>query len=501
MALQRARGKGFLTTLIKTPANRDCKRRKGFGVQGTILILDGVATNRIMLKVQLSAAYYHVVQADRLAGIADIVARTRPDLILMASVLPDGGLDDLFRMRRNNEELAAIPLVVVTPQNDRAARLGALSAGADDALSQPMDDMLLQARIRRLIRARNQAEELGPGDSVARVQGMAEPATEFVGPASVALLTAQRATGAIWRARLKPHFPHPLHCLGTADMHRMITDGLIPDAIVIGVSRAPGDPDLRLIADLRARNTTRHAAIIAVNEGNDRSIAAEALDLGADDVLQDGFHAQELALRLSLHLRRKRRSDRLRDRLRDGLRAAVRDPMTGLYNRRHALPHLARVAHQAAGSGRGFAVMLADLDHFKTINDRYGHPAGDAVLTETARRLRAEMRPGDMLARVGGEEFLIVLEDTDRPGATRMAELLCRRIDTTPFRVEGCGAPIHVTLSIGVVVGPAPAAPDDCTRDSDCDGVTRYLIGQADRALYESKGAGRNKVTLIGAAA
>ncbi len=466
-------------------------------MQGTILILDGVATNRIMLKVQLSAAYYHVVQADRLEGLPAIVARARPDLIVTAANLPDGTAEDLCRLRRHDETLAAVPLVVVTPQNDRAARLRALAAGADDVLGQPLDDLLLQARIRRLIRARNLTEELRAGDGVARVSGLAEPAAAYLAPARVALLTRERPTGALWRARLEPHFPHQLCCLGAGDMHRRLSAGFAPDAIVIAVKRSPGDPDLRLLADLRARGATRTAAIIAVSEDNDPAIAAEALDLGADDVLHDGFCAQELALRLNQQLQRKRRSDLMRDSLRDGLRAALRDPMTGLYNRRYALPHLARVARAAARTGRGFAVMLADLDHFKQVNDRYGHPVGDAVLTETAHRLHAQLRPGDMLARVGGEEFLIVLEDVDQATAIRAARLLCQQIECAPFHVEGCDTPIHLTVSIGVVVGPAPEPGDE----TDADAAGRYLIGRADRALYESKGAGRNQVTLVGAAA
>lgn len=464
-------------------------------MQGTILILDGVATNRIMLKVQLSAAYYHVIQADRLAGIDDIIRRSQPDLILAASRLPDGTAGDLAARLARSDAMAAIPLVVVTPQNDRAGRLAALAAGADDSVSQPLDDVMLRARIRRLIRVRNQTEELRPRDGMTRALGLAEPMAGFAGAARIALMTRNRANGALWRRRLAAHVSHPIRCLADGDIHREISEGFVPDAIVISLSRAAGDPDLRLLADLRTRNATRHAAILAVAETGDHDLAAQALDLGADDVLQDGFCAEELALRLARQLQIKHRSDRMRDTLRDGLRAAVRDPLTGLYNRRYALPHLARVARNAAETGRGFAVMLADLDHFKRINDRYGHPVGDAVLTETARRLRSLMRPGDMLARVGGEEFLIVLEDIDSRCASQAAERLCRQIDGRPLTPEGCDSAIAVTVSIGVVVGPV--AEDETHPDSE----SNRLIHQADRALYEAKDAGRNQITLVTPAA
>jgi two-component system, cell cycle response regulator len=214
-------------------------------------------------------------------------------------------------------------------------------------------------------------------------------------------------------------------------------------------------------------------------------------------VMQDGFCPQELALRLNAQLRRKARTDRLRNNVRDGLRAAVLDPMTGLYNRRYAMPQLSKIARQSAQTGRGFAVMLADLDHFKRINDTYGHPVGDSVLTETARRLGSQLGPADMLARVGGEEFMIVVPDTDHSAAFLAADRLCRRINSQPFRAPGLQEPVHVTISIGVVI----AAPRSSGRTFSGDRSAQTLIGQADRALYEAKDSGRNQVTLIRAAA
>lgn len=466
-------------------------------MQGTILILDGVATSRIMLKVQLSAAYYHVVQADRLDGVTDVIHRTRPDLILAAATLPDGTAADLHKILAADETLQAIPFVVVAPQNDKAARLRALSVGADDVLSQPLDDMMLQARIRRLIRARNQTEELRPKDGLAPTLGLAEPMAVFSHAAQVAIITRDRVHGTKWRSRLAPLIRHDLRSLGMEEMHHLIADEFSPDAIVIGLSRTSGDSDLRVLADLRARSATRHAAIIAVTDDDDPQFAADALDLGADDVLRYGLCSEELSLRLDTQLRRKQRWDQMRNTLQDGMRAALRDPMTGLYNRRYALPHLAKVVRHATESGRGFAVMLADLDHFKRINDQFGHPVGDAVLKEAAQRLRDQMRPGDMLARIGGEEFLIVLEDIDPPAATLAAQHLCQKINATPVFAEGCNSPIHLTVSIGVVVGPSAQG----TAVQSVDNTTKFLIGQADRALYEAKDSGRNQINLISTAA
>ncbi|MCB1312866.1 MAG: diguanylate cyclase [Sedimentitalea sp.] len=464
-------------------------------MQGTILIIDGVATNRIMLKVQLSAAYYHVVQADRLDGLVPLIRRVQPDLVLTAMNLPDGDARAVKRALQGDEALARIPVIAITPQNDQAARLSALAAGIDDVLSNPLDDMILQARIRSQLRARNSAEDLRLRDSTTRALGFAEPVESFVLPAEVALVTRDAVTGAVWRNRLKGHIRHRLQTHQMGDIHLLMTDP-VPDAIVVELTRQPNDAGLRLLADLHARSATRHAAIIAVAEGCDPTLVADALDRGAHDVMQSGFNAEELSLRLSAQLRRKARSDRLRDTVRDGLAAAVIDPMTGLYNRRYALPKLAEIARAAAETGHGFAVMLADLDHFKQINDRFGHPAGDAVLMETARRLRSQLRPMDVIARVGGEEFLIVMPNIDQADATLAADRLCRQINGLPFHLPDLDISVQVTTSIGVVLGPSAAhagrAPED---------LAATLFAQADRALYEAKDRGRNRFTMKQSAA
>ena len=233
------------------------------------------------------------------------------------------------------------------------------------------------------------------------------------------------------------------------------------------------------------------AAVSAVMAGTAGGPAADALDRGAHDVVTGGLDGAELALRLDAQLRRKARSDRLRASVRKGLKAALRDPMTGLYNRRHALPHLAQLLRRAGDTGRPLAVMMADLDHFKSVNDRYGHLAGDAVLVETAARLQRLLRPVDMIARLGGEEFLIAMPEAGTAAASAAARRLCRQINRNPVCLPGFGEPIRMTVSIGVAV--TPPAPAEVTAGD--------LIGQADQALYRAKHAGRNLVRLIRSAA
>lgn len=483
--------KGFVNVSHKDFEIKLKQLWEGNFVQGTILIIDGMATNRIMLKVQLSAAYYRVVQAEGMQNIVSVVKRCQPDLILVAMSLPDGDAITLYRTLQQQELIAHVPVIAVAAQNDRAALLMALAAGIDDVLLQPVDDLILQARIRSLIRSRSSAEDLRLRDGASKALGFAEPMASFVVPARVAIVTREVATATRWRTQLHSRTPHQLHTHQIGNIRSLMTNP-VADAFVIEVASMTDQAGLRLTADLHARIATRNAPVIAVTDPPNAARAADALDRGAHDVMPNGFCADELALRLSAQLRQKASSDRLRASVRDGLRAAILDPMTGLYNRRYALPYLNKVARDAQHSKCGFAVMLADLDHFKQINDRFGHPTGDAVLTETARRLRSQLRPQDMIARMGGEEFMIVMPNIEREDAICLADKLCRQINSRPFQGTGTVCAIDLTISIGVLMAQASGNPDPIS--DDC---ATTLISKADRALYEAKDSGRNQVTLI----
>lgn len=170
--------------------------------------------------------------------------------------------------------------------------------------------------------------------------------------------------------------------------------------------------------------------------------------------------------------------------MQNGLRAAVTDPLTGIYNRRYAIPHMKRTLESCASKGRKFAVLLADLDHFKTVNDVYGHPFGDKVLVEVSQKLANNLRAADMIARLGGEEFIITIPDTNEEQAKKTAQRLVGCIESLAVTLPN-GRIVPVTISIGIAL----AAPDGGQTSQD-------LIDIADTALYEAKAKGRNCAVL-----
>ena len=164
---------------------------------------------------------------------------------------------------------------------------------------------------------------------------------------------------------------------------------------------------------------------------------------------------------------------------------ANRDPLTGLYNRRYLDETLGRELAQARRSGNNLSLLLLDIDHFKRINDNFGHPAGDAVLHHSGTLLQALSRQSDLVCRYGGEEFLLLLPGTGPAGAREQAEKIRRSMESRPVAFEDRW--IDVRASIGV----ATVNPDIDTPET--------LIGRADRALYAAKKAGRNQVMVDGA--
>lgn len=458
---------------------------------GRILIADDVATNRIVLKVKLMAACYEVLQA---TGGADALERARadaPDLILLDQRMPD--LDGIAVCKRLKEdpETALIPVIIITAHNDNASKIAALRAGADDFLTKPLDDLTLLARVRSLLRARDTVEELRLRDSTSRELGFAEPASDFTPPATVAMIAALPVTAMAWKTGLGKSTHDTIVVVPKEQALAHVATAAVPDVFVIACDLAKPDEGLRLMSELRSRPDTRHSAILMVVPKGATSKSATALDLGANDLMFEGFDPEEMALRVKTQIRRKHQADRLRETMRDGLRMAVIDPLTNLYNRRYAMPHLARIAERAKTTRRAYAVMVLDIDHFKSVNDTYGHVAGDAALREVANRIKDNLRGMDMVARIGGEEFLVAMPDTQLDEARMAAERLCRVIDGTPIDLGANKGTVQVSLSIGVAMGG----------QTEHTHTVEQLIESADKALFTSKSDGRNQVTFSRTAA
>lgn len=460
---------------------------------GRILIIDSVVNNRIMLRVKMLAAQFTVATCADCTSADRLIAAHRPDLILLNMGDPAAGALAFCAALRADPARRDIAIIALGLPDTARARLAALDAGADDAMARPVNDTLLLARIRSLLRARAIGDDLAPHDRADIPLGFGEAQAVFSRAGAIALIGPMDAQISRVARRLNPRLDQPVQWCDAAQVLRADSGAGVPDLVIIAACDRRSQADMmHLISDLHARLDTRLAAIMALVPAQETDLAALALDLGADDVVFTSASAAEISQRARRLVARKHHHDRLRRHLRDGLHAAMIDPLTGAFNRRyldHHLPHLAAQSHHA---GRALAVMMVDIDHFKAINDHYGHAAGDRVLAALAARLRAQLRAVDLLARIGGEEFLIAMPSATGSQAKAAADRIRRVISQTPFDLGEAFAPAQITVSVGLALATHKgAAGQDLAQICD----------RADAALYRAKTAGRDRVMVQSTAA
>ncbi|MDB6452389.1 diguanylate cyclase [Falsirhodobacter sp. 20TX0035] len=426
-----------------------------------VLVIDVSHANRTTLKRRLATGCYTTSFAASAEEALIDARQTRPDVVLID--MPDAValLQHLCRDLR----LRDVPLLVLSDEQDR---LPLIRAGATDVLTRPVDESVLLARLRAMLRQRAQNEEHTS-------TGLAEEGAGFEMPASVAFIADRTDGTARLRTDLVPYMSDRLLRLTREEA---LTGRTVPDLFVIEAGLGGSAAGLRLMSELRAQAETRNVPVCILDSDQDAQGVAMAWDLGADEVVPAQIGAPELALRLSILLRMKRRQDRRRASVAQGLRMAMVDPLTGLHNRRFAMPRLETMAHG------DLAVLQIDLDWFKSVNDRYGHAAGDAVLRKVASRLTERLGPQDLAARIGGEEFLIALPDTQLAQAIGFADQLCQRMAADPVHLPS-GEVVDVTISIGLA-----------TRRRMGGESMADTLDRADRALLQSKRDGRNRVTV-----
>jgi two-component system cell cycle response regulator len=241
----------------------------------------------------------------------------------------------------------------------------------------------------------------------------------------------------------------------------------------------PGMDGPEICREVRALGDQRYIYLLLLTAKSEKEDLVKGMEAGADDFLSKPFDAQELRARLRAGIRILELQETLRVQ-------AMHDSLTGLWNRAATLDFLRRELNRGKRQGTPVTVVMADIDHFKRINDTHGHLAGDVVLREVAQRLSSSVRGYDVTGRFGGEEFLIVLPGCTIQDAVDKAESLRACINQEP--VDTPEGPIPVTLSLGVAVrdGAVKVDPDS-------------LLRAADAALYRAKSGGRDRVELAAA--
>ncbi len=294
------------------------------------------------------------------------------------------------------------------------------------------------------------------------------------------LVAEYNATARLALARMLQEWGHEVVVTkDTAEAWQVLRSAAAPRLSILDWSMPEMD-GAKLCRRVRALPTTRPPYLLLLTARSGKEAVVEGLRAGADDYLCKPYDAEELRARLEVGLRLVGLTDDLLE-AQESLRVQARtDPLTGVLNRGAVMAELEALCRAAVDRGHGLGVGLLDIDHFKRVNDTYGHAAGDEVLREVVRRSLAALRPGDVFGRFGGEEFLIVVPGAWEPQLAGALDDVRRAVAAEPVWVDGSSFTVTASLG-GALYGPE-------SLDA--------LIARADAALYAAKERGRDRVEL-----
>ena len=447
-----------------------------------VLVVDDVSTNVKFLEARLSAEYFDVTTASNGAEALTLCERGECDIVLLDVMMPDMDGFEVCRRLKSNPATHHIPVVMVTALDQPSDRVRGLDVGADDFLTKPVNEMALISRVRSLTRLKMVTDELRMRALTSREIGLESPEREAVAEAGrngrILIVDDRPSSYERIAAMLGEH---------AVEVEAEPAEALIRAAegdyelIIVSLSLENFD-GLRLCSQLRSVDRTRHIPILVIADPDSDARLARGLEIGVNDYLVRPLDKNEMLARVRTQIKKKRYAERLRDNVQMSIEAAITDALTGLHNRRYMETHLNGLVEQAASRGKPIAVLVLDIDFFKAINDTHGHDAGDDVLREFALRIRKSIRNIDLACRYGGEEFVIVMPETDMGVATMVAERLRRAVAGESFPVQQGMKLLNVTLSIGLATL------------SDAGGDAAAILKRADQALYRAKRDGRNRV-------
>lgn len=449
-----------------------------------VLVVDDVLHNVKLLEAKLRGEYFDVLTAMNGVDALQIIEEDQPDIILLDVMMP--GMDgfEVCRRVKDNPVTAHIPIIMVTALDQPKDRVTGLEAGADDFLTKPIQNLPLFARVRSLVRIKMLMDELRVRNSTGKAinsNGQFESSSTIkLDDAKILLVEDYERVG-------KRIIGYLQNIAATIDLDN-VSSGAISaqnldkyDLFIISLSLKDVD-GLRLCSTIRSTESTRHTPILILIDDGDEERLVQAMDIGVTDYVNRPIDGNELVARVKSQIRHKRFADYLRGNMQKNMEMAVTDSVTNLYNRHFLTTHLDNIFSSDNEKEPNVSLLMLDIDHFKIVNDTYGHASGDEVLLEFSKRISSNIRSIDLAARYGGEEFVVVMPETDADFAKYIAERLRKTISDQPFIISGSDKPISITVSIGVsIVG-------------ENSNTKEKLLSQVDKALYKAKENGRNLV-------
>ena len=448
-----------------------------------ILVVDDVAFNVKLLTTKLTQEYYNVVTAQDGIEAIQKAKEENPDIILMDIMMPNMDGFEATKIIKSTPEISHIPVIMVTALDAKEDKVNGLKSGANDFLTKPINDYALIIRIKSLLRLKMITDQLRLRDQTSIDLGLSEQPVinlnESIKSASVLLidddsLQAKKITNALSDSNI------------TTNVMENETD-LLPelqnnnyDLIIINSQLLDIDP-LSLCSQIKGIESLRTVPVMMIHDEENQDILIKALEIGINDYISVPIHSEEIEARAITQIKQKQYQDLLRSNYIKNVSLSMVDELTGLHNRRYFENHIHNMIAYTKHNDKDLSLMVLDIDHFKAVNDTYGHQAGDKIIKDVASRIMKNIRSTDMCARYGGEEFIIALPDTNIEQTMIVANRIKNSISNIAFGIDVEPHSISCTISIGVSV-----YKDE--RD------LKKLIKIADDNLYQAKEGGRNLV-------
>ena len=452
--------------------------------QSKILVVDDDPMNVKLISAILSKDDYAIVTAYGGEEALRITRAENPDLILLDVMMPVMDGYQVTREVKGDPATAGIPIIMVTALNGTEDKVRGLESGADEFLTKPVNRAELLARVKSMLRLKQYRDQLMLRTRSERAfahPAAPAPVLKAVSHQQKVLLVEDNAKDQRLLSGQLAEQPYDVVVAtdGEAALQHALAGGI--DLLLLDIF-LPGIDGFDVCQQLKASAETRDIQVVLITCLNDLDGKIKGMELGADDYLIKPVDGRELTARIKALLAKKSYLDQLHAHYEQALSSAISDGLTGLYNHAYFKKFLGLELKRSLRQNYPTSLLMLDLDNFKSLNDRFGHPAGDRVLQDMARIIKDGIREVDLAARYGGEEFAVVLPYADTDGAMIVAQRILETVRA--YRPEGdlAGQVEGITISIGLATCPA----DDDQADN--------LIKTADRLLYKAKASGKNRI-------
>ncbi len=451
----------------------------------TILIVDDDPTNVKLLAAKLGDADYTILKAYGGQEALEVAQRQSPGLVLLDVMMPGLNGFDVTAQLKQSPQTADIPIILVTALDGSDNKTKGLEAGADDFLNKPVHTAELKARVKSLLRMKRYSDQLKARAFTKEMTLSPLNDEETVAELRLPtlLIVEDSASDAKLIRSLLNNLPCTILTAQSGEEALSICRNRKVDVMILDLM-LPGLDGYEVVKQIKEKAATQAIQIIVVTSLQDIDSKVKGFEFGVDDFLVKPIHFNEFLARVNSLLKKKAYHDKLMGSFEAAVQAAITDKLTGIYNSGYFQIYLKNELKRADRHRHSLSLLLLDIDDFKTVNDRYGHLAGDTVLQAIAALIGGSIRDIDLLARFGGDEFAIILPYTHQESAVAIAERIRRAVTQHAVTVNDQTS-LNISLSIGVAEYAIGAE------------TAQEMIQKADQALYAAKSDGKNKVCLV----